>query len=90
LKVRADGRAGVVVWRSWVDGCPNGESAEEMTARVDRLIGKIVKVTQAHHEKDEPDDCAGDVIVVCHGRESSHFSQRLPPAEGARAWPPGP
>ena len=35
------------------------------------MIGKIVKVTQAHHEKDEPDNSAGDVIVVCHGRKSS-------------------
>ncbi len=69
------------VWRSWVDGCPNGESAEEMTARVDRLIQKIVKVTQAHHEKEEEDNCAGDVIVVCHGRKSPPPSpQRPPPA----------
>lgn len=57
------------MWRSWVDGCPNGESAEEMTARVDRLIGKIVKVTQAHHEKGDDGEGSGDVIVVCHGRE---------------------
>ena len=63
----------MTVWRSWVDGCPEGESAEEMTARVDRLIEKIVKVTQAHHEKDE--EGQGDVIVVCHGRKSTPLAR---------------
>lgn len=53
---------------SWVDGCPNGESAEEMTARVDRLVEKVVKVTQAHHESTDADAGYGDVIIVAHGR----------------------
>lgn len=40
-----------------------------MTARVDRLVEKVVAVTQAHHETTDADAGYGDVIIVAHGRE---------------------
>lgn len=33
-------------WDIWTDGCPEGESAQEMSDRCDRMIEKIVDVTK--------------------------------------------
>ncbi|KDE06890.1 hypothetical protein MVLG_02778 [Microbotryum lychnidis-dioicae p1A1 Lamole] len=61
-------------WDIWVDGCEGGESAEEMTARCDRVIAKIVNMTRDHHESNEEHRSGkGDVVVVSHG----HFTRCL-------------
>ncbi|KIL71798.1 hypothetical protein M378DRAFT_155407 [Amanita muscaria Koide BX008] len=58
-------------WDIWTDGCPGGESVEEMQARVD---GVIAKVHQWHREYLEDNSSnKPDVMVVAHG----HFSRVL-------------
>lgn len=41
-------------WSLWRDGCPGGETAEDVAARVDRVIAETLRVE-------------GDVAVVAHG-----------------------
>ena len=41
-------------WDLWTDGCPGGETAEQVGVRMDRVLEEIV----------EPD---GDVLVFAHG-----------------------
>jgi broad specificity phosphatase PhoE len=41
-------------WLLWRDGCPNGESADEVGARVDRVIDEVL-------------GAGGDVALVAHG-----------------------
>lgn len=41
-------------WTLWRDGCPNGERAEDVGARADRLIGEL---------QSEP----GDTVLFAHG-----------------------
>jgi broad specificity phosphatase PhoE len=50
----ADIRAERPDWYLWRDGVPNGETADEVGARCDRVIEEIVSVS-------------GDVAVVAHG-----------------------
>jgi sedoheptulose-bisphosphatase len=62
-------------WNIWIDGCEGGESAEDMTARVDTVV---LAVREAHRRWcDEPGrqvgDKGGDVLIVSHG----HFSVRI-------------
>lgn len=64
-------------WDIWRDGCPGGESPEEVTARVDRLIAEI---RQKYHgpvigSTEQP--CPpGDVLVVAHGHILRAFAMR--------------
>ncbi|KAH9486612.1 Acid phosphatase [Psilocybe cubensis] len=57
-------------WKIWNDGCPGGESVEDMQARVD---GVIKKVRQYHKEYKEEGKHTRDVLIVAHG----HFSRVL-------------
>ncbi|KAI0321374.1 phosphoglycerate mutase-like protein [Amylostereum chailletii] len=57
-------------WNIWVDGCPGGESAEEMTARVD---GVVAKVREYHRQWKEEGKGSRDVAIVAHG----HFNRCL-------------
>lgn len=61
-------------WYIWRDGCPDGESAHEVGARVDRvLVGARTLMT------------AGDVALVGHGHTLRVAGARwiaLPPANG--------
>jgi len=57
-------------WWIWRDGCPNGESVEEMQKRVDGVIEKVRAEHKAWLEKGEG---ARDVVVVAHG----HFNRVL-------------
>jgi probable phosphoglycerate mutase len=41
-------------WRLWTSGCPGGESPQDVTARVDRLIADAVRSD-------------GDVLMFAHG-----------------------
>lgn len=60
-------------WDIWRDGCEGGESAEEMSARLDTLIARIKEVQAPHmHGGDEP----ADVLVVAHGHSLRAFAKR--------------
>jgi probable phosphoglycerate mutase len=59
-------------WMIFTDGCPNGETAEQVGARVDRVIGRIRAA-------------ACRVALFAHGHVFRVFAARwigLPPAEG--------
>ncbi|VEU23805.1 DEKNAAC104992 [Brettanomyces naardenensis] len=50
-------------WTIWKCGCENGEDADQVTERVDRLIAKVRKL----HKKAIDDDEYCDILVVGHG-----------------------
>jgi probable phosphoglycerate mutase len=61
-------------WQLWADGCPGGESPEQVGARLDRVIARI-KPLLAH----------GDVALVGHGHATRVLGARwvgLPPSAG--------
>ncbi|KAK7731088.1 Sedoheptulose 1,7-bisphosphatase [Cytospora paraplurivora] len=66
-------------WDIWRDGCPGGESPEEVSERVDRLIADIRSKYHAPHiNKNAPptQDGTGDVLVVGHGHILRAFALR--------------
>jgi broad specificity phosphatase PhoE len=61
-------------WVLWRDGCPGGESPEDVGARADRLLAELASTD-------------GDVAVFGHGHMLRVLTARrveLPAAEGAR------
>ena len=61
-------------WNLWRDGCPGGESPQEVGARVDRVIARAL-------------EAPGDVALFAHGHVLRVLAARwieLPPGEGAR------
>jgi probable phosphoglycerate mutase len=59
-------------WELWRDGCPGGESPEDVGARVDRVIERALAA-------------GGDVALVAHGHVLRALGARwvgLPPAGG--------
>jgi broad specificity phosphatase PhoE len=63
-------------WNLWRDGCPGGESAADVGARVDPLVAEL----QASE---------GDVAVFAHGHLLRVLAARwleMPPEAGARFW----
>jgi len=60
-------------WAIWKDGCPGGESVQEMEARVDAVIEKV----QAKHKAwlEEGKGCR-DVVIVAHGHFNRVFIAR--------------
>lgn len=69
------GRGG---WDIWVDGCEGGESPEQMTVRVDRVVQKVKALHRAWVEDPDrkADDIGGDVLMVTHGHFSRCFVAR--------------
>ncbi|GAW06033.1 phosphoglycerate mutase-like protein [Lentinula edodes] len=57
-------------WNIWLDGCPGGESVEQMENRVDRIIDSVRKYHREYHEEGLN---TRDVVIVAHG----HFSRVL-------------
>ncbi|GKT46070.1 sedoheptulose-1,7-bisphosphatase, chloroplastic [Colletotrichum spaethianum] len=62
-------------WDIWRDGCPGGESPQDVTDRLDRLIKDI---RERWHKpvignKDAPN---GDVLIVAHGHILRAFAMR--------------
>ncbi|TDL28591.1 phosphoglycerate mutase-like protein [Rickenella mellea] len=57
-------------WSIWRTGCPGGESADDMTRRVDGVIEEVQEIHRKYYE-----DGIGrrDVMIVAHG----HFSRVL-------------
>ncbi|KAH6973414.1 histidine phosphatase superfamily [Ilyonectria sp. MPI-CAGE-AT-0026] len=75
-KIRAEqGYEGT--WDIWRDGCPGGESPEDVTERLDRLIQEI---RDKWHKPviGKPADGAanGDVVIVAHGHILRAFAMR--------------
>jgi len=64
-------------WDIWSDGCPGGESAKDVTARLDAVIKDI---RQRFHApaigKPEKDSSPGDVLIVAHGHILRAFAAR--------------
>jgi len=64
-------------WDIWKEGCPGGESPEQVTHRIDRLIGEI---REKYHApvigKPKHSDLAGDVLLVAHGHILRAFAMR--------------
>ena len=61
-------------WFLWRDGCPGGETADQVGARVDPLIAELREI---------PED--GDVALFAHGHLLRVLAARwlgLPPADG--------
>jgi len=57
-------------WEIWKDGCPGGESTEEMCHRVDTVIAKVKEYHRNWHEHGEG---SRDVVIFAHG----HFNRVL-------------
>jgi len=68
---------GLGPWDIWKDGCPGGESPEQIIERVDRLINEI-KMTYHKPVIGKPRDAKvkGDVLVVGHGHILRAFAIR--------------
>lgn len=62
-------------WDIWKDGCPGGESPEDITARLDRLIADIRSRFHAP-VMDGKQQSPGDVLVVAHGHILRAFAMR--------------
>lgn len=76
---------GLAAWDIWRDGCPGGESPQQVTERIDRLIDEIRSKYHAPvigKPKHEPStNCtsvtpAGDVLLVAHGHILRAFAMR--------------
>ncbi|CRJ81454.1 hypothetical protein BN1708_001901, partial [Verticillium longisporum] len=65
-------------WDIWRDGCPGGESPEQVTERLDRLIQDIRDRWQAPVLEKGADAASstGDVLVVAHGHILRAFALR--------------
>jgi len=57
-------------WAIWYDGCPGGESVEQMTERVDHVIARIHEIHRLFFEEGKG---KRDVLIVAHG----HFNRVL-------------
>jgi sedoheptulose-bisphosphatase len=68
---------GLGPWDIWKDGCPGGESPQDIIKRVDRLIREI---RDKHHRpvvgKPKDKTVKGDVLVVGHGHILRAFAIR--------------
>ncbi|WP_412747166.1 histidine phosphatase family protein [Krasilnikovia sp. MM14-A1004] len=63
-------------WSLWTDGCPGGESPEQVGARLDRVLARARTML-----------AGGDVALVAHGHALRVAGARwigLPPSGGAR------
>ncbi|KXJ90590.1 phosphoglycerate mutase family protein [Microdochium bolleyi] len=76
-------RAGLPrAWDIWTDGCPGGESPENVTARVDRLIADIRTrfhapcIGKPKSGSTGSESQQGDVLVVAHGHILRAFAMR--------------
>ncbi|KPM46541.1 hypothetical protein AK830_g61 [Neonectria ditissima] len=59
-------------WDIWMDGCEGGESTQQVTERLDRLISQIRKVQGPFMNGEKP----VDVLVVAHGHILRCFVKR--------------
>jgi broad specificity phosphatase PhoE len=52
-------------WDIWTDGCPGGESPEDVSRRLDKIIAEIREKWQAEAFLEKEQN--GDVLFVAHG-----------------------
>ena len=57
-------RAKIPNWELWRDGCPNGDSPESMTQRIDEFV-RMVRAQ--HRENWQHPGGRRDILVVAHG-----------------------
>ncbi|KAK6857542.1 hypothetical protein PG995_006369 [Apiospora arundinis] len=57
-------------WNIWRDGCEGGESMQQVTLRLDRLISEIREIQRPYINGEQP----ADVLIVC----PTHLSCYLP------------
>ncbi|KAF2125638.1 putative phosphoglycerate mutase [Dothidotthia symphoricarpi CBS 119687] len=50
-------------WDIWSDGCEGGESKQQVTGRLDRLISQIKEIQKPYMRGEKP----ADVLLVAHG-----------------------
>lgn len=50
-------------WNIWRDGCENGETSDQVAARVDSFIAKVQKIQKEYLENEKT--C--DIVIVAHG-----------------------
>ena len=63
-------------WWLWRDGCPGGEGPDDVAARADRVIARVL-------------DAGGDAVLFAHGHVLRVLAARWaeqPPVFGARLW----
>jgi sedoheptulose-bisphosphatase len=64
-------------WDIWRDGCPGGESPQQIIERLDSLIADI---REDYHSqvigKPKEDGVTGDILVVAHGHILRAFAMR--------------
>ena len=70
-------------WNIWTDGCEDGESAADVSSRLNRLIEKIREIQgqYMHGEK------GVDVVLIAHGHILRAFAKRWIGFELGRALP---
>ncbi|TVY34072.1 Sedoheptulose 1,7-bisphosphatase [Lachnellula occidentalis] len=61
-------------WDIWRDGCPGGESPEQVTERIDRLIADVR--SRFHAPALDDTSSPGDVLIVAHGHILRAFAMR--------------
>ncbi|KAE8374895.1 histidine phosphatase superfamily [Aspergillus bertholletiae] len=61
-------------WDIWKDGCPGGESPEDVVRRLDTVIADIRK--KFHGPCFDSENNQGDVLVVAHGHILRAFAMR--------------
>ncbi|PQE21301.1 phosphoglycerate mutase protein [Rutstroemia sp. NJR-2017a WRK4] len=72
-------KQGLPEWDIWRDGCPDGESPEDVTVRLDRLIAEIRTKWQGPFmgkEGTKEGKGKGDVLLVAHGHILRAFAMR--------------
>jgi broad specificity phosphatase PhoE len=55
-------------WDIWHDGCEEGETAAQMTARVDDVVNAVRSAHKVWHETSQPDEQGGDILIISHGQ----------------------
>lgn len=59
-------------WDIWRDGCVDGESPAQITARIDDLISRIRVIQGANMNGEAP----ADIVIVAHGHFTRCFAKR--------------
>ncbi|CAG8502629.1 2576_t:CDS:2, partial [Acaulospora morrowiae] len=62
-------------WNIWNDGAPNGETLDDVVARCDQIITKIM-AHQADHTDHRPNEPGGDVLLIAHSHLLRVFTCR--------------
>lgn len=59
-------------WDIWRDGCEDGESPAQVTARIDSLIARIKDIQGPNMHGENP----SDIVLVAHGHLTRAFAKR--------------